>query len=220
MVPKKKNCSFCKRKSFYELNVQSKESIIKFYFCKQHASDRSFSLSLHIPDEIEDTFKNLVEDVVRKEIEKRDDTSCEGCGTTLLDFFETGFLGCVDCHETFAEQLKEILKKVQSTSTEISIPSEDMVDNFESIYERIRELEEEAKKVDKDLADVEEKINKSNKKVEDLKNIEEVLSKIFELDSKLEKCVENEEFLQAAEIRDKIKKLEEECNGLDNIFLR
>lgn len=43
-------------------------------------------------------------------------TSCPRCGATLQDFRETGHLGCAECYATFAEPLRDLLRRLHGSA--------------------------------------------------------------------------------------------------------
>jgi len=44
------------------------------------------------------------------------DVHCPRCGASLQDFRETGRLGCPDCYQTFAEPLRELLRRLHGSA--------------------------------------------------------------------------------------------------------
>ena len=42
--------------------------------------------------------------------------ACPRCGATLQDFRETGRLGCAECYVTFAESLRELLRRLHGST--------------------------------------------------------------------------------------------------------
>ena len=44
------------------------------------------------------------------------DITCDRCGTTFADFKKTGFFGCDRCHESFGENVEEILKHIHGSA--------------------------------------------------------------------------------------------------------
>jgi protein arginine kinase activator len=44
------------------------------------------------------------------------ESACHRCGATLQDFRETGHLGCADCYTAFAEQLRELLRRLHGSA--------------------------------------------------------------------------------------------------------
>lgn len=43
-------------------------------------------------------------------------SACPGCGMTLPDFRESGRLGCAVCYETFAPQLRDLLRRLHGAT--------------------------------------------------------------------------------------------------------
>jgi protein arginine kinase activator len=44
------------------------------------------------------------------------DATCPACGATLLDFRQTGRLGCAECYRAFEPQLRDLLRRVHGTA--------------------------------------------------------------------------------------------------------
>lgn len=44
------------------------------------------------------------------------EAACPRCGATLQDFRETGRLGCAECYTTFAEPLRELLRRLHGST--------------------------------------------------------------------------------------------------------
>jgi len=132
---------------------------------------------LNINTEINFNFNNMFEDFLGGFIGLGHDDwfsanqgGCNSCGNTLLDFKNSGKLGCADCYTTFEDQFDEILRNVQGNNRHIG-----------KIPGRIR--------------------NYINQPVKEETEVDKLKSKLNEL-------VKNEEYEQAAKIRDEIKKLE------------
>ncbi len=53
------------------------------------------------------------------EIEDMTDLSCEGCGTTYVQFRRNGKFGCSLCYNSFREKLEPLLKKIHGHDTHI-----------------------------------------------------------------------------------------------------
>lgn len=88
------------------------------------------------------------------------DITCNICGTKYRDFDKYGLLGCENCYEAFAEQLKPLMES-------LSVPNESHAD--------------------------------TSKKPNEL----------MLLQLQLKRCIENENYEEAASLRDKINALRE-----------
>ena len=96
-----------------------------------------------------------------------DDTACRRCGWTFRDFRSEGILGCPTCYATFAEPLREILRRVHGSEEHLG-----------KIYSG---LPDPAPEDDPDL-----------------------------LRDALEEAVRNEEFEDAAALRDRLRSIDGE----------
>lgn len=103
-----------------------------------------------------------------REAEKlKDEKRCPQCSTSYSDFKSGGRLGCDSCYETFREELRTMLEKMNKSSKHIGkVPS------------RLKE-------------DVKKRLSEDRLKRE------------------MEAAVKKEDFEHAAELRDKIKKLQQ-----------
>jgi protein arginine kinase activator len=49
--------------------------------------------------------------------EKVSDKPCSGCGMTYRQFRKNGRLGCVDCYDAFAAELRRLMKRIHGAQT-------------------------------------------------------------------------------------------------------
>ncbi|MBM4188157.1 MAG: hypothetical protein FJ206_12705 [Gemmatimonadetes bacterium] len=70
---------------------------------------------------------------------------CPGCGAGLDDFRQTGRLGCEQCYQTFAEPLRELLRRVHGADHHHgrgpagTVPGADGADSIPVLKERLRQ---------------------------------------------------------------------------------
>jgi protein-arginine kinase activator protein McsA len=104
------------------------------------------------------------------------DIVCNECGTSFNDLLNTGKMGCANCYKIFRKKLIPILKRIQG-GTEY--------------------LGGTAGNVSNDITeDTKLKNNDSNIEIE---------NKIKSLENNLKKCIQEENYEEAAKIRDEIK---------------
>ncbi len=112
---------------------------------------------------------------------------CPHCGFSQEDFKQRGRLGCSRCYDVFADKLEPILAKVQRDTTHRGKGTED-----------VGSLEELPEVLDLPVSSDPEPVVEIDPVVE-----------VAGLKKRMEELVNLEEYEQAAEIRDKIKALEE-----------
>lgn len=69
---------------------------------------------------------------------------CSRCGTTLREISETCFVGCPYCYTELREQIKPIIRNIQSAVMHIGSTPDRTTDG--NIYDEIADLEEQLKK--------------------------------------------------------------------------
>lgn len=103
---------------------------------------------------------------------------CKKCGYTYDDFTKVGKFGCSHCYETFSEQLEDILKRVHGSNRHVG-----------------KQLVQS-----KNTGDISKESNKPN--------IKKKTDKIQDLQKKLKQAIGEENYEEAARIRDEIRGLE------------
>ena len=104
---------------------------------------------------------------------------CKGCSNTFEDILNTGKFGCPECYETFETEIDELLNRMHGRNRHVGRLG---------IGERAR---------------VDNTQNSENKKNTNTEN-----NKINELKTKLKDLIKEENYEEAAKVRDEIKKLE------------
>jgi protein arginine kinase activator len=104
------------------------------------------------------------------------DIVCDECNTSFNDFLNTGKMGCANCYKTFRKKLIPILKRIQGGTEYLGgTAGSESNDSTENT-----------------------KLKKNNLNVE-------VEDKIKLLEKNLKKCIQEENYEEAAKIRDEIK---------------
>ena len=79
------------------------------------------------------------------------DSACPRCGATIQDFRETGRLGCAHCYTTFAEPLRELLRRLHGSAHHTgqryvpprpATPEQQSPDHAVELRERLRQAVE------------------------------------------------------------------------------
>ena len=113
--------------------------------------------------------------------ELKENLKCKICGNTYDDYANTGLFGCANCYSVFEDKLDELFLKLHGNNR-----------HFELLEPKKYNL------------NIKNQIDKNDIKQSNLKS-EETLE---ELKEKIKKLIKEENYEQAAVIRDKIKNIE------------
>lgn len=81
--------------------------------CFQDFLAKQFPASQIPPIDIQPMIQELLSLFQGKDAEGEGDRSCPVCGRSLKEFRKTGMFGCDSCYDTFAEELKALLLRMQ-----------------------------------------------------------------------------------------------------------
>lgn len=115
-------------------------------------------------------------------VEEYKPLQCEKCKMTYDEFVNTSKFGCDNCYEVFSENIDPILKRLHG--------------NNQYMGRKISHRPEEKGKEKPILVEKVKKIDNKNEEITKLK-------------AEIKKMIKEEKYEEAAKIRDKIKKLEE-----------
>ena len=105
-------CQKCQKKNATVKIVKNHNGhITEEYLCKDCAGTVDLKFKDFGADGIFDNFFNLLSP------SPGGNPSCDGCGTTFLEFKNHGKLGCEHCFETFSGYLDKTLKNYHGAST-------------------------------------------------------------------------------------------------------
>lgn len=113
---------------------------------------------------------------------------CSGCNSTFEDILETGKFGCEKCYSTFENEIDALMNKLHGSNRHIGRIGK--ISNNSSENETINNVETN---------------NSINK---DTQNNSQSKDKIEELKLKLKQLIKDENYEEAAKVRDEIKALE------------
>ena len=86
---------------------------------------------------------------------RKSNTVCRYCNTSLEDFLDTGFVGCMRCYETFKQYARELALDIHGRPSHIGkVPKIELTkaSKKRELERLIREKDIAAKKEDYDLA--------------------------------------------------------------------
>ncbi|NNE10420.1 MAG: hypothetical protein HKN20_17800, partial [Gemmatimonadetes bacterium] len=154
--------------------------------CEQCAEARGFTKMEKKPEfSLPDLLAGMAEDKFAGTEAEAAPLTCERCGLTYPEFKKTGRLGCGECYEAFAAPLLPLLKRIHGSENHVG-----------KVPRRLRGQERMPPREPRE----QQKPQKSLKAPED---------RLEDLRRQLDRCVDAEDFEQAASIRDRIRRLEE-----------
>ena len=106
---------------------------------------------------------------------------CKGCNNTFEDILDTGKFGCPECYETFENEIDELINRMHGRNRHVGRLGSG---------EKIRV--------------------ENNSNTEKKENIKPENNKLEELKAKLKDLIKEENYEEAAKVRDEIKKIGEE----------
>lgn len=145
-----------------------------------------FSMPINFSSFLGDFLNDYAENSLLPSFTKTQILKCNKCGTTFDEFASTGELGCGHCYETFADRISPVLRNLQGSNHHIGRTYKEWIDSD----------------------------GKERKKEKEIKPVKEE-SEIEKLQKKLQKVIKEENYEEAAKIRDKIKELENKDKNRD-----
>ena len=176
----------CERCGKNEANVKYTQIINgikeKLSLCEKCANDLGIgNVSFNMPIDFSNFFGEFLEGDITNtfpNMKFNTQNTCEKCGMTFEEFANTGKFGCDNCYEIFTNKIDRILKGVHGADAHVG---RKFLQHKEEIID-----------------------NKNNIDIKQETNI----TKIEELKNKLREVIKEENYEEAAKIRDEIKKLE------------
>lgn len=146
--------------------------------CSKRLGIQNIDLSMDFSGLLGDVLSSFEQESLFQDLLKTKDVRCKRCDFSFEDFINTGKFGCEDCYSEFEERIDPILRSIQGSNRHIGRIGK--IENAEdNKEEKWEELEKEAQ----------------NPEIEKLKK-------------DLKSAVKEENYEEAAILRDKIKKLE------------
>lgn len=126
---------------------------------------------------------------------------CPKCGTSLRDFETSGILGCIECYNTFNDQISRFLKKSQTGNEHLGRKPGEAADS--SSWKKFEEVEDY--KVEELKSEAEAEVNKNVDKLQKYENSDLGMLSDEDLKDAIRLAVEAEDYIQAARFRDELK---------------
>lgn len=128
---------------------------------------------------------------------------CDNCGYTFDDIANTGKLGCEHCYDVFEEKLDPIIKRIQGANHHVGRTGK-VIDN--EIGEKFGQRAANSGTAAKDNLKNSATAGKSSKTASGAEN-ESNEEKLQRLQADLKQAIKEENYEEAAKIRDEIKKI-------------
>lgn len=141
-----------------------------------------FDMPINFSNFLGDFLSDFNEEAFLPDYGNKKELRCNICNSTLDDILSTGRFGCSNCYDIFADQIDEIIKKIQGSNIHVG---------------RI------GKAVEKNNIDEENKEEFANKENKDIPKLEL-------LQQKLKKAIREERYEDAAKLRDEINDIKNE----------
>lgn len=145
--------------------VDNEKTVLRL--CKECAEKRGLQTSIPSSDfPIGDLLAGMAEESGSVETDEMKKRSCAQCGLTYSDFRKNGKLGCNACYDTFAEELKSLLRKIHGSNQHLG---------------KIPDFEKEDVERKKELRKLRDKMKKAIK-AEDFETAAALRDKIHEME--------------------------------------
>lgn len=154
---------------------------------KMGINNFKINMPIHFSNFLDDFFD---EEQLLPSFMKEKSNQCNSCGEVYDDFIKTGLLGCPECYDMFEDRLDSVLKHIQG--------------NVKHVGRKPLNISEKMENTGENVTKKSAKVNNSNKEVKENKQTE-----IEQLKADLNKAIQEERYEDAAVLRDKIKKLDE-----------
>lgn len=133
-----------------------------------------------------------------------DQLTCPNCGTTYGDFIRDGRFGCPECYETFGPLIRDNIKKIQGSDAHVGKHPKNIGHLYQEAKERITQ---------NSLDEAVEEAQNQSAGIEAAQSGMPPAEQIRLLQARQQEAVENEDYEEAAKIRDQIRALKEKTNG-------
>lgn len=138
------------------------------------------------------------------QVERTKSLHCEKCGTTYEHFINGGKFGCANCYEAFDEKLEHVLKRLHGNSQHLGrVPQNNQNQEQNIDHDKLLNIE------NNDIS----KPEPDKKQLAAEKRLEKARIKLLDLKQSMSAAVKEEDYEQAAKIRDEIKKMEKKLEG-------
>jgi protein arginine kinase activator len=144
-----KPCSSCgEREGVVDLTQIEGGEVKTLHLCAKCAAERGIQTPAALADTpLGGLLAALGTDAVLKpEPALAADAACPECGATLQDFRDSGRLGCATCYQTYAEPLRELMRRLHGSGHHTgrsyqgpgSVPTPAASESLQALRERLR----------------------------------------------------------------------------------
>lgn len=156
----------------------------QYELCSQCAKEMGYT---NIFSDMENEFSNFLGSFFGNALPARTQaTRCENCGSTYNEIAKSGHVGCVECYDTFWEQLMPSIRRMHGNTTHCGKTPHSL-----------------------EYTKSEENITNAS----ETESVNDVNSQIALLKQSLDKAIKEQNFEEAAKLRDKIRELEGNKNA-------
>ncbi len=114
-------CEVCKKKpaKIHVTQIKDKQKI-SIHICQDCAHEKGVAgPAINTSFSVEQLLAGFVKSQATESAEINMQQTCSSCGLSYRAFKESGRLGCSLCYDTFAEQLKPLLQKIQKETRHV-----------------------------------------------------------------------------------------------------
>lgn len=112
-------CDNCKeRDAVINLTQVEHDTKVTLHLCEQCAQEKGIETGTTALKSTLGTFLSAMGKGTNLPV-PADTVRCPSCGATLSDFRESGRLGCAHCYQAFAEQLRDLLRRLHGSSQHV-----------------------------------------------------------------------------------------------------
>ena len=112
-------CDNCReRDAVINLTQVEHDSKVTLHLCEQCAQEKGIETGTTVLKSTLGTFLSAMGKGTNLPV-PADTARCPSCGATLLDFRDSGRLGCAQCYQTFGDHLRDLLRRLHGSSQHV-----------------------------------------------------------------------------------------------------
>ena len=141
-------CDECKdRPAAIHLTQIVNDSVTTVHLCEQCAADKGVQTATAVAKFPLSDFLASMGKGVSSQLPIGDDTTaCGDCRGTLVDFRESGRLGCPGCYRTFSRHLRDLLRRLHGASQHVGKQYVAMVSDGDAGVPSVGELRDQLRR--------------------------------------------------------------------------
>jgi protein arginine kinase activator len=112
-------CDHCKeRDAVINLTQVEHDTKVTLHLCEQCAQEKGIETGMAVLKSPLGTFLSAMGKGTTLPV-PADTLRCSTCGATLRDFRDSGRLGCAQCYQSFADHLRDLLRRLHGSSQHV-----------------------------------------------------------------------------------------------------